>query len=97
MKLAIHLEPETRDIAGVWLYGPICFYPHGTAYPFQLGKEKMDSFVAYQAATLEEDKLSWDQWCEYLAGKTPVNIWWEVSDALLNETPEQAYQRLLRL
>lgn len=89
MKIAVHLDPEKKDVVGVWLHGkrlPVSYYPIRD-WRRQLGFHIMESFVADRA-------VDWDSWCEYLARKMPNQIWWEAADAVDSETPEQAYRRL---
>lgn len=94
-KIAVHIDPDTEKILGVWTQdssGLKSYYPQ--PYQRQLGADKMLDFVDHQKNDPPETQATWDMWCDQLAGRTPVDIWWESIDSTKDETLEQTFQRL---
>lgn len=86
-KVAVHINPESKKIVGVWLDikgTPTSFYQHDSGYQRQLGQ----SYIASRI------RGSWDDFIDRLATRTPTDIWWESIDALDQETPKQAFDRV---
>lgn len=92
-KIAVHLDPETQHIEGIWTNEtgtPTSFYPNGIAFPYQAGRSHIEAWSP-------NSDVTWNQFCEYLAGRTPNRVWWEQADLEKGETPEAAYRRLTKL
>lgn len=87
-KIAVHLDPVTHNIAGIWMNikGKPTSYYVGSEYERQIGERDITSQI----------RGPWDGFVERLSEKTPSNIWWEASDREGNESLQEAYTRLVK-
>ena len=87
-KIAVHLDPATHNIAGIWmnLKGKPTSYYVGSEYERQVGERDISSRI----------RGSWDAFIERLAERTPSDVWWEMADRVDNETLQEAYTRLVK-
>lgn len=84
--IAIHIDPSSKKIVGVWLdiKGVPTSYYTGSQYQQQLGQSYMASQI----------RGTWNDWVTRLTQRTPIDIWWEATKSLSGETPQEAFERV---
>jgi hypothetical protein len=84
--IAIHVDPTTKKVVGVWMdvNGVPTSHYQGSDYQKQLGLSYMQSQI----------RGSWDDWVTRLTQQTPVTVWWEKAKAKPKETVQQAFERI---
>lgn len=86
MQVALHLDPRTGDLEGIWFELPgweealACLYRDETSISHAIGVDVMSA---------RSPMLTWHEYWAYLAGGSPYFDWWEVAEVDDESYPEE--------